>query len=308
MTHESKIFVAGHRGLAGSAIVRHLQSAGFTRLLLKTREELDLRNQAAVQAFFASERPEYVFLAAAKVGGILANTTQPGEFIHDNLAIQTNTIHAAYQNGVRKFVFLGSSCIYPRLAAQPIREDSLLTGPLEATNEWYAVAKIAGIKLAQAYHKQYGFNIISLMPTNLYGSGDNFNLNTSHVLPALLRKSHEAARSGAPELVVWGSGNPRREFLHVDDMASAVVHLMEHYDEPGIVNIGTGVDISIRELALMIQRITGFKGELKFDSAMPDGTPRKLLDISRLTALGWRAKVGLEEGIASTYSWFLAQQ
>jgi GDP-L-fucose synthase len=305
MNPESKIFVAGHRGLVGSAIVRRLESAGFTNLILRTRAEVDLRNQAATEEFFASARPEYVFVAAAKVGGILANSTYPAEFIYDNLAVQTNIIHAAYRHGVTKLAFLGSSCIYPRMAPQPIREEALLTGPLEETNEWYAIAKIAGIKMAQAYRKQYGFNAISIMPTNLYGPGDNFDLQTSHVLPALLRKAHEAKVAGAEELVVWGSGTPMREFLHVDDMADATVFLMERYDDPAIVNVGVGSDVSICELAGIIQRVTGFKGELKFDATKPDGMPRKLLDVSRLTALGWRPRVALEEGIAETYNWFL---
>ena len=305
MNLDSKIFVAGHRGLVGSAIVRRLESAGFTNLVLRTHSQVDLRNQAETRGFFAAERPEFVFLAAAKVGGILANSTYPAEFIHDNLAIQTNVIDAAYRNGTVKLAFLGSSCIYPRLAPQPIREDSLLTGPLEETNEWYAIAKIAGIKMAQAYRKQYGFNAISIMPTNLYGPGDNFNLQTSHVLPALMRKAHEAKADGASELVVWGSGTPRREFLHVDDMADASVYLMEHYDKPEIVNVGTGSDVSIRELVEIIQRVTGFSGALKFDTSKPDGTPRKLLDVSRLTALGWRPRFALEEGVANAYRWFL---
>ena len=305
MTKGSKIFVAGHRGLAGSAIVRRLRAEGFGNLILKTREEVDLRNQAATDAFFAAERPEYVFLAAAKVGGILANSTYPAEFIHDNLAIQNNVIDAAYRNGATKLAFLGSSCIYPRMAPQPIREESLLTGPLEQTNEWYAIAKIAGIKMAQAYRKQYGFNAISVMPTNLYGPGDNFNLETSHVLPALLRKAHEAKLAQAHELAVWGSGTPMREFLHVDDMADAAVFLMERYNEPEIVNTGTGVDVSIRELAEIIKRVTGFNGELKFDSSKPDGTPRKLLDVSRLQSLGWSARISLEDGISTCYQWFL---
>jgi len=305
MNPGSKIFVAGHRGLAGSAIVRRLQKGGFQNLILRTHAELDLRSQSATQAFFAAERPEYIFLAAAKVGGILANSTYPAEFIHDNLAIQNNVVDAAYRNGAAKLAFLGSSCIYPRLAPQPIDENSLLTGPLEATNEWYAIAKIAGIKMAQAYRKQYGFNAISIMPTNLYGPGDNFNLETSHVLPALMRKAHEAKIANARELVVWGSGTPLREFLHVDDMADATVFLMEHYDEPEIVNAGTGVDVSIRELAEIVKRVTGFGGELKFDPSKPDGTPRKLLDVSRLKALGWTACIPLEEGITSSYQWFL---
>jgi GDP-L-fucose synthase len=301
----SKIFVAGHRGLAGSAIVRRLRSGGFTNLITRTRAELNLQDQAATHAFFAAERPEYVFLAAAKVGGILANSTYPAEFLYDNLAIQNNVIDAAYRNGATKLAFLGSSCIYPRMAPQPIHEDSLLTGPLEQTNEWYAIAKIAGIKMAQAYRKQYGFNAICVMPTNLYGPGDNFNLETSHVLPALMRKAHEAKLANARELVVWGSGTPLREFLHADDMADATVFLMQHYDEPEIVNAGTGTDVPIRELAGIVKRVTGFDGELRFDSTKPDGTPRKLLDVSRLKSLGWSARIPLEEGIADTYRWFL---
>ena len=301
----SKIFVAGHRGLVGSAIVRRLVSVGFSNLVLRTRSEVDLRNQAETARFFAAERPEYVFLAAAKVGGILANSQYPAEFIHDNLAIQTNVIDAAYRHGTVKLEFLGSSCIYPRVAPQPIREDSLLTGPLEGTNEWYAIAKIAGLKMAQAYRKQYGFNAISLMPTNLYGPGDNFDLQTSHVLPALLRKAHEAKLAGAPELVVWGSGTPLREFLHVDDLAGACVFLMERYNDPEVINVGTGAEVSIRELAETIMRVTGFEGTLTFDTSKPDGTPRKLLDVSRLTALGWRARMALEAGIEDTYQWFV---
>ena len=301
----SKIFVAGHRGLVGSAIVRRLVSVGFSNLVLRTRSEVDLRNQAETARFFAAERPEYVFLAAAKVGGILANSQYPAEFIHDNLAIQTNVIDAAYRHGTVKLEFLGSSCIYPRVAPQPIREDSLLTGPLEGTNEWYAIAKIAGLKMAQAYRKQYGFNAISLMPTNLYGPGDNFDLQTSHVLPALLRKAHEAKLAGAPELVVWGSGTPLREFLHVDDLAGACVFLMERYNDPEVINVGTGAEVSIRELAETIKRVTGFEGTLTFDTSKPDGTPRKLLDASRLTALGWRARMALEAGIEDTYQWFV---
>jgi len=306
MNPETKIFVAGHRGLAGSAIVRRLEAGGFRNLVLRSHNELDLRDQTSTQRFFAEERPVYVFLAAARVGGILANSTYPADFIYDNLAIQTNVIDSAYRNGATKLAFLGSSCIYPRMAAQPIREDALLTGPLEQTNEWYATAKIAGIKMAQAYRRQYGFNAISIMPTNLYGPGDNFDLQTSHVVPALLRKAHEAKLSGAKELVVWGSGKPLREFLHVDDMADACLFLMEHYDDPAIINVGVGTDVTIRELVEIIQRVTGFKGALKFDASKPDGTPRKLLDVSRLTALGWRPRYALEEGIARTYEWFLA--
>ena len=301
----SKIFVAGHRGLVGSAIVRRLESAGFTNLILRTHAQVDLRNQAQTQRFFETERPEFIFLAAAKVGGILANSSYPAEFIHDNLTIQTNVIDSAYRNDVVKLAFLGSSCIYPRMASQPIHEDSLLTGALEETNEWYAIAKIAGIKMAQAYRKQYGFNAISIMPTNLYGPGDNFDLQKSHVLPALMRKAHEAKLSAANQLVVWGSGTPLREFLHVDDMADASVFLMEHYDQPEIVNVGTGSDVTIKELVEIIKRVTGFNGMLQFDASKPDGTPRKLLDVSRLTALGWSPRYALEEGIANTYQWFL---
>jgi len=277
-------------------------------VIVRDRSEVDLADAAAVHAFFASEKPEYVFLAAAKVGGILANSTYPVEFLRDNLAIEVNVIDAAYRQGVRKLEMLGSSCIYPRLAPQPIKEEYLLTGPLEPTNEPYAIAKIAGIKLAQAYHRQYGFVGISLMPTNLYGPGDNFDLTSSHVLPALIRKAHEARIEGSPEMVVWGTGNPRREFMHVDDLADAAIFLMLHYDEPDVINVGVGADISICELATLICRVTGFRGRLVFDGTKPDGAPRKLLDVSRLSALGWRAKIGLEEGIEQTYRWFLTHQ
>ena len=305
MDKASKIFVAGHRGLVGSAILRKLQAEGYTNLVTRTRAELDLRDQAAVNRFFEEERPEYVFLAAAKVGGILANSTYPADFIRDNLQIQTNVIDAAYRNGVKKLLFLGSSCIYPKYAPQPMKEEYLLTGPLEPTNEWYAVAKIAGIKMAQAYRRQYGFNAISLMPTNLYGPGDNFDLETSHVIPALIRKFHEAKVEGRPHVVVWGTGKPRREFLHVDDLAEAALFLMENYDDEEIVNVGVGEDVSIRELAELIQDVVGFEGEIVFDTTKPDGTPRKLLDVSRLQALGWRAKIPLREGLASTYRWYV---
>lgn len=304
----ARIFIAGYRGLAGAAIVRKLQADGYSNLLLASRQALDLRRQSAVEEFFALERPEYVFLAAAKVGGILANNTLPAEFLHDNLEIQTNVIHSAWKQGARKLLFLGSSCIYPKFAPQPIREESLLTGELEPTNEAYAIAKIAGIKMCQAYRKQYGFNAINLMPTNLYGPGDNFDLQGSHVLPALLRKFHEAAAAGAPEATVWGTGSPRREFLHVDDLASAAVFLMEHYDSPEILNVGTGEDLTIRELAETIARVTGFQGALVFDDSKPDGTPRKILDVSRINALGWKASIPLEEGIAATYKWYLRSQ
>ena len=305
MNLDSKIYVAGHRGLVGSAIVRRLRGLGYANLVLRNRFELNLLNEKVVTEFFAAERPEYVFLAAAKVGGILANDTYPAEFLAENLGIQINIIDSAYRHGASKLQFLGSSCIYPKLAPQPIKEEYLLTGPLEPTNEWYAIAKIAGIKLCQAYRKQYGFNAISLMPTNLYGPGDNFDLQSSHVLPALIRKFHEAKVEGRREVVIWGTGSPRREFLHVDDLASAAVYLMLNYNEPEIVNVGTGEDITIADLARLVQTTVGFSGDLVFDTTKPDGTPRKLLDVSRLTALGWRAQVGLEDGIKSTYAWFL---
>ncbi len=308
MIKTARIFVAGHRGLAGSAIVRKLEADGYSNLLLASRQALDLRRQSAVDDFFARERPEYVFLAAAKVGGILANNSYPAEFLHDNLEIQTNVIHAAWKHGVRKLAFLGSSCIYPKFAPQPIREESLLTGELEPTNEAYAIAKIAGIKMCQAYRRQYGFRAISLMPTNLYGPGDNFDLQGSHVLPALLRKFHDAAAAGAPEVTVWGTGSPRREFLHVDDLAAAAVFLMLNYESPEILNVGTGEDLTIRELAEMIARVTGFQGRLIFDDSKPDGTPRKVLDVSRIHALGWKARIALESGIAETYQWYLGHQ
>lgn len=304
MDSGSRIFVAGHRGLVGSAICRSLRSQGWTNLVLRTRAELDLRNQAAVQHFFQESRPEFVFLAAAKVGGILANSTYPADFLRDNLDIQTNVIDAAYRAGVKKLEFLGSSCIYPKLAPQPIREEYMLTGELEPTNEWYAIAKIAGIKMAQAYTKQFGFNAISLMPTNLYGPGDNFDLESSHVLPAMLRKFHDAKTTQAVEVVLWGSGAPRREFLHVDDLAEAAVFLMRHYDDPQIVNVGSGEEVTIRELAEMVQQITGYQGRIAFDLSKPDGTPRKLLDTSRISALGWKPMRTLRPGIESTYEWY----
>lgn len=302
---DNKVFVAGHRGLVGGAIVRRLQAEGYKNLLLAGRSELDLRKQDAVDAFFAANAPEYVFLAAAKVGGIHANNTYPADFLLENLQIQNNVIEAAYLHGAKKLVFLGSSCIYPKLAPQPIREDYLLTGALEPTNEWYAIAKIAGIKLCQAYRRQHGFNAISLMPTNLYGPGDNFDLANSHVLPALIRKFHEAAKGGDPEVVMWGTGTPRREFLHVDDLADAVVHLAKTYDGEDIVNIGVGEDISIRELAELVKDITGYTGAIVNDTSKPDGTPRKLLAVERLHDLGWRARIGLREGVEATYRWFL---
>ena len=306
--HDGRVFVAGHRGLVGGAILRELQQRGFPTPLMRDHRELDLTDANAVDAFFAAERPVGVYLAAAKVGGIRANDAYPAEFIRENLAIQTNVIHAAWRNGVRKLVFLGSSCIYPRLAPQPMREEHLLTGPLEPTNQWYAIAKIAGIKMCQAYRRQYGFNAISLMPTSLYGPGDNFCLEDSHVLPALLRRVHDAKTSGRHEIVVWGTGSPRREFLHVDDLAAAAVFLMEHYDGEEIINVGTGEDIAIASLADMIKRIVGYSGSLRFDSTKPDGAPRKLLDVGRLRALGWRHRITLEDGVASTYRWFVEHQ
>lgn len=305
MGPDSSVFVAGHRGLVGSAIVRRLGREGLGRLITRSRAELDLLDQAAVDTFFREQRPEFVFLAAAKVGGIHANSAYPAEFIYENLQVQNNVIHAAYRHGARKLCFLGSSCIYPKHADQPMTEDQLLNGPLEPTNEWYAVAKIAGIKMCQAYRAQYGFDAISLMPTNLYGPGDNFDLQTSHVLPALIRKFHEAREQGAAQVTIWGTGAPRREFLHVDDMADASVFLMQGYSAPEIVNVGVGRDISIRELAELVSEVVGFDGELEFDTSKPDGTPRKLLETSRLNGLGWRPSIELRDGIAETYRWFL---
>ena len=305
MEKSSKIFVAGHRGLAGSAITRRLRAEGYSNLILRDRRQVDLCDRRAVDLFFEAEKPEYIFVAAAKVGGILANRTYPVEFLRDNLSIELNLIDAAYQHGTKKLQFLGSSCIYPKMAPQPIREECLLTSALEPSNQWYAIAKIAGIKLAQAYREQYGFHAISLMPTNLYGPGDNFDLNSSHVLPALIRKAHEAKAANAPEMVVWGSGTPLRELLHVDDLADACVFLMKNYDDAEIVNVGVGQDLTIREIAELICRVVGFRGKLVFDASKPDGTPRKVLDISRLTALGWKARIGLEEGIRATYAWYL---
>ena len=308
MNLDDRVYIAGHRGLVGSAILRRLQKAGYSRLITRDHAELDLCDQAAVEAFFAHERPEYVFLAAARVGGIFANDAYPADFIRDNLLVQTLVIDAAWRHGARKLLFLGSSCIYPRLAPQPMAEDSMLTGPLEPTNEWYAIAKIAGIKTCQAYRHQYGFNAISLMPTNLYGPGDNFHLENAHVLPALIRKFHDAKMRNAGEVVLWGSGAPRREFLHVDDLADAALFLMLRYDDPDIINVGVGEDITIRELADIIRAAVGFDGDIIQDSTKPDGTPRKLLDVSRLRALGWQARIPLREGIARTYEWFLAHQ
>lgn len=308
MNKGDSIFVAGHRGLVGSAIVRNLASQGYSRVLLKTRAELDLTDGAAVRSFFATDRPSYVFLAAAKVGGIHANNIYPAEFLQQNLLIQSNVIDAAYRNGCRKLLFLGSSCIYPKHAPQPIPESALLTGPLEPTNEWYAVAKIAGLKLAQAYRRQYGFDAITAMPTNLYGPGDNFDLQKSHVLPALIRKFHEAKQRGDREAVVWGTGSPRREFMHVDDLADACVFLMNNYSNEDFVNVGWGEDVTIRELAELVCEVVGFKGELRFDTSKPDGTPRKLLDVTRLTGLGWKPSIPLREGLADTYRWFVQHQ
>ena len=301
------IYVAGHRGLVGSAIVRKLNADGIDPLVV-TSDTLDLREQSAVDDWFAANKIDQVYLAAAKVGGIQANDTYAAEFIHENLVIQSNVIHSAWKAGVSKLLFLGSSCIYPKLAPQPLRENSLLTGPLESTNQWYAIAKIAGIKMCQAYRKQHGFNAISIMPTNLYGPGDNFDLDTSHVLPALIRKFHEANEAQDSSVTIWGSGKPRREFLHVDDLADACVFLMDNYDSPEIINVGWGQDISIRELAELIGKTIGYKGELKLDDSKPDGTPRKLLDVSKLEGLGWRPSISLSDGIAMTWDWYRSQQ
>ncbi len=307
MNKQAKIYIAGHQGLVGSAIERRLEELGFSNLVYRSCRELDLRNQQAVEDFFAAEKPEYVFLAAAKVGGIYANNTYPADFIYSNLIIQTNVIHTSYLHGVKKLLFLGSSCIYPKLAPQPIREEYLLTGELEPTNEPYAIAKIAGIKMCQSYNRQYGTNFISVMPTNLYGINDNFDLDTSHVLPALIRKCHEAKIHNKPEVEIWGTGEPKREFLYVDDLADACVYIISNYDYKDIgalINIGTGTDQTIRQLAESIKRIVGFEGELRFDSTKPDGTPRKLLEVSKLRLLGWEAGTSLEEGIKKTYEWF----
>lgn len=304
MEQNAKIYVAGHTGLVGTAIVRRLQQAGYKNLLTASHSDLNLATQHAVETFFREQHPEYVFLAAAKVGGIHANSTFPAEFIYENLAIETHVIHAAWKSGVKKLLFLGSSCIYPKLAPQPMKEDCLLSGYLEETNEWYAVAKIAGIKLCQAYRKQYGFNAICAMPTNLYGPGDDFDLENSHVLPALIRKCHEAKQNGRDRVVIWGTGAPRREFLHVDDLADACVFLMRNYADPQIINIGVGKDMTIRELAELVCEIVGYQGRLEFDASRPDGTPRKLLDITRLHNLGWHARVSLAEGIRETYAWY----
>jgi GDP-L-fucose synthase len=308
MDKNSRIFVAGHLGLVGSAIRRKLASAGYTKLILRSRAELELTNQAAVNEFLAAERPEYIFLAAAKVGGILANSTYPADFIRENLLVQTNVIDSAHRQGTRKLLFLGSSCVYPKLAPQPLTEDALLSSALEPTNEAYAVAKIAGIKMAQAYRRQYGFHAISLMPTNLYGPNDNFDLESSHVVPALLRKFHEAVQKNAPEVAIWGTGTVRREFMHVDDFADAALFLMLKYDREEIINVGTGEDVTVRELAELVRKVTGYQGGLAFDTSKPDGTPRKLLDVSRLRALGWRPRISLRDGLKNTYEWFVANE
>jgi GDP-L-fucose synthase len=301
MEKESKIYIAGHRGMVGSAIVRKLEKEGYRNLVVRTSDELDLVNQQAVESFFKEEKPDYVFLAAARVGGIMANNSFRGEFIYDNLMIQNNIIHQAYRNNVKKLLFLGSSCIYPKLAPQPLKEEYLLTGPLEYTNEPYAIAKITGIKLCDAYRHQYGCNFISVMPTNLYGPNDHYDLNKSHVLPALVRKIHEAKQNGNKEVIVWGTGTPRREFMHVSDCAEACYFLMESYNEPGLINIGVGEDISIADLAKLISEIVGYKGNIVYDHTKPDGTPRKLMDVSKLHSLGWKATIPLREGIESVY-------
>jgi len=301
MNKTDKIYIAGHRGMVGSAIKRKLEKEGFTNFVCRTSAELDLRNQQAVADFFAQEKPKYVFLAAAKVGGIHANNVYRADFLYDNLQIQNNIIHQSYVHGVDKLLFLGSSCIYPKFAEQPLKEESLLTNTLEPTNEPYAIAKIAGIKMCEAYRDQYGCNFISAMPTNLYGPNDNYDLNNSHVLPALLRKMHEAKKSAAPSVPIWGSGKPKREFLHVNDLAEACYFLMQHYNEKPFVNVGVGEDVSIAELANIIKEVVGYKGAFEFDASKPDGTPRKLMDVSRINALGWKAKIGLQAGITEVY-------
>jgi GDP-L-fucose synthase len=308
LPRDARIFVAGHRGLVGSALVRRLESAGYSRILTAGRDQLDLRDQAAVNYWFRANRPEYVFLAAGTVGGILANSTYPAEFLYDNMMMHATVVHASYTFGVQKLLYLGSSCIYPRLATQPIVEEALLGGPLEPTNEPYAIAKIAGIKLCDSYRAQYGCNFISAMPTNLYGPGDNFDLTSSHVLPALMRKFHEARLAGQPEVEIWGTGTAMREFLHVDDLAEACVFLMNRYNEPGPINVGTGRDLTIRELAGIVRDIVYPDAILRFDTTKPDGTPRKVLNVNRLGALGWTAKTDIVSGIGSTYSWFLEDE
>lgn len=305
MEKQDKIYVAGHRGMVGSAIVRKLEHEGFTNIISRTSADLDLRDQKAVAEFFSSEKPDHVFLAAAKVGGIVANNTYRAEFLYDNLQIQNNIIHSSYLNGVEKLMFLGSSCIYPKMAPQPLTEDYLLTGPLEATNEPYAIAKIAGIKMCDAYRSQYGSNFISVMPTNLYGYNDNYHPQNSHVLPALIRRFHEAKLQGLDSVTIWGSGSPLREFLFADDLADACFYLMQNYNEPGFINIGTGVDIAIKDLALLIKSIVGFEGDVTFDTSKPDGTPRKLMDVSKLHAKGWKHKIELETGIKLAYQDYL---
>jgi GDP-L-fucose synthase len=304
MQTNDKIYVAGHRGMVGSAITRKLKKEGFSNFVTRTSAELDLKNQVATQAFFEKERPDYVFLAAARVGGIMANNNFRGEFLYDNLMIQNNVIDAAYRSGVKKLMFLGSSCIYPKMAPQPLKEEYLLTGLLEYTNEPYAIAKIAGIKLCDAYRAQYGCNFISVMPTNLYGPNDNYDLNNSHVLPALVRKFYEARENGEPTVTLWGSGKPRREFLHADDLAEACFFLMQEYNEPGLINIGTGEDLEIKELALLIRKIAGYTGTLDYDLSKPDGTPRKLMDVTKIHSLGWRASISLEQGLRQVYAEF----
>lgn len=305
MDKDAKVYVAGHRGLVGSAILRRLQQQGYNNLLTATSREVDLREQVAVRDFLLREKPDYVFLAAARVGGIVANDSYPADFIYQNLMIECNVIESSRLAGVEKLLFLGSTCIYPRMAPQPLKEEYLLTGPLETTNEWYAVAKIAGIKLCQAYRRQYGCRYIAAMPTNLYGPEDNFDLETSHVLPALIRKVHEAKIRNESTVSVWGSGKPRREFLHVDDCAQACLWLMNEYDDEGFVNIGVGEDVTIADLASMVKEVVGFSGEIVYDASKPDGTPRKLVDITRIRELGWRAEISLQAGIESTYRWFL---
>lgn len=306
MERQSKIYIAGHRGMVGSALLRHLKANGYGHFALRTSAELDLRDQKAVREFFAAERPEYVFLAAAKVGGIVANNTYRAEFIYDNLMIQSNIIDASYRNGVKKLLFLGSSCIYPKLAPQPLREDYLLTGTLENTNEPYAIAKIAGIKMCDAYRAQYGCNFISVMPTNMYGPEDNYDLETSHVLPALIRKFHEAKKNNAKEVVLWGTGTVRREFMHTDDLAEACFFLMQHYDQDGLINVGLGEDVTIQELAELIASIVQFQGKITYDTSKPDGTPRKLMDVTKINAMGWKARIGLREGIEKVYQGYAA--
>lgn len=305
MNNNSSIYVAGHRGLVGSAIVRCLQKNGFTNIFTRNRSQLDLTQQTMVDNFFTKEKPEYIFLAAALVGGIHANNSYPADFIRENLQVQTNVIDSAWRHGAKKLLFLGSSCIYPKAAPQPMQEDCLLTGPLEPTNQWYAIAKIAGIKMCQAYRKQHDFNAISVMPTNLYGPEDNFHLENAHILPALMRRFHEAKINNSPTVAVWGTGTPRREFLHVDDLAAASLFLMENYDGEEIVNVGVGQDITVAELAAFLKEVVGYHGELVYDSSKPDGTPKKLLDVSRIHSLGWHAQIPLKEGIREVYSWFL---